>query len=88
MHHQPTTKEHAGARLLQRDISYALIIPLLKGFQHAAKLAMSILGDRRIFNLELACGGEARGAFAWMQAFMTEEKDWCESQGCPGMLDQ
>lgn len=86
MHHQPTTREHAEAWLLQRDIIYALILPLLESYQHAAKLATSILGDRRIYDLELVFRGDARGAFAWLQAFMTEEKDWCEARGCPGTL--
>ena len=43
-----------------------------------------MLGDRNIFDLELVFRGEARGAFAWLQCFIAEEKDWCSTRGCPG----
>ena len=87
MHPRPITEEHAEAGLLQRDIAYALILPFLQGSQHAVRLAMSMLGDRRLFDLELAFRGEARGAFAWLQALMTAAKDWCKSRGCPSILN-
>lgn len=83
MHHQPTSEEHE-TWLLQRDITYALILPLLEIYQRAHGLAVSVLGDRRTHDLELVFRGEARGAFAWLQAFITEEREWCESRGCPG----
>ena len=85
MHHQPTSKAHEEAWLLQRDITYALILPLLEIQRCATQLAISMLGDRNIFDLELVFRGEARGAFAWLQCFIAEEKDWCSAQGCPGM---
>ena len=85
MHHQPTSKAHEEAWLLQRDITYALILPLLEIQRCATQLAISMLGDRNIFDLELVFRGEARGAFAWLQCFIAEEKEWCSAQGCPGI---
>lgn len=84
MRHQPTSKEHIEAWLLQRDITYALILPLLEIYGYAAKLAKSMLGDRKIYDLELVFRGEARGAFVWLHAFMADEQEWCMAQGCPG----
>lgn len=43
-----------------------------------------MLGDRNIFDLELVFRGEARGAFAWLQCFVAEEKDLCSTRGCLG----
>ena len=83
-HHRPTSKEHEEAWLLQRDITYALILPVLEIYRHAAQLARSMLGDRNIFDLELVFRGDARGAFAWLQCFITEEEEWCSTRGCPG----
>ena len=84
LHHQPTNKAHEQAWLLQRDITYALILPLLEIQRYATRLAVSMLGDRTIFDLELVFRGEARGAFAWLQCFIAEEEEWCSAQGCPG----
>ena len=86
MHHQPTSKAHEEAWLLQRDITYALILPLLEIQRYATQLAKSMLGDRNIFDLELVFRGEARGAFAWLQCFIAEEEEWCSTRGCPGMF--
>ena len=86
-YHQPTSREHEEAWLLQRDITYALILPVLEIFRHASQLAISMLGDRNIFDLELVFRGDARGAFAWLQCFITEEEEWCTTKGCPGIFD-
>ncbi|MCJ1456687.1 hypothetical protein MMC28_007050 [Mycoblastus sanguinarius] len=85
-HHRPTSKEHEEAWLLQRDITYALILPVLEIYRHAAQLARSMLGDRNIFDLELVFRGDARGAFAWLQCFITEEEEWCSTRGCPACV--
>ncbi|KAL8795651.1 MAG: hypothetical protein Q9195_001889 [Heterodermia aff. obscurata] len=69
--------------LLQRDITHALIFPVLELFRHASNVAQTMLGDRNIFDLELIFRGEARGAFAWLQCFIAEEEDWCRTRGCP-----
>ncbi|KAM0797921.1 hypothetical protein BDR22DRAFT_823734 [Usnea florida] len=86
VHHQPTSKAHEEAWLLQRDITYALILPLLEIQRYATQLAISMLGDRNIFDLELVFRGEARGAFAWLQCFIAEEQEWCSAQGCPACV--
>ncbi|KAF6235416.1 hypothetical protein HO173_006612 [Letharia columbiana] len=86
LHHQPTSKAHEEAWLLQRDITYALILPLLEIQRYATQLAISMLGDRNIFDLELVFRGEARGAFAWLQCFIAEEEEWCSVQGCPACV--
>lgn len=82
---QPLTAEHEEAWLLQRDITYALILPVLEIYRYARQLATSMLGDRNLFDLELVFRGEAQGAFAWLQCFIAEEKDFCMMRGCPGI---
>lgn len=82
--HQPLTAEHEEAWLLQRDIAYALILPLLEIHRYTTQLATSVLGDRHIFDLELVFRGEARGAFAWLQCFIAGEEERCMTHGCPG----
>lgn len=85
-HHLPTSRAHEEAWLLQRDITYALILPLLEIQRYATQLAISLLGNRNIFDLELVFRGEARGAFAWLQCFISEEEEWCSTQGCPACV--
>lgn len=43
-----------------------------------------MLCTRVAADLELAFRGEARGAFSWLQCFITDEEDWCSTTGCPG----
>ena len=74
------------AWLLQRDITHALILPVLEIFRHATEVAKSMLGERNIFDLELVFRGEARGAFSWLHCFIAEEEDWCLTRGCPGTI--
>ena len=83
-HHNPSNKAEVKSWLLQRDITHALILPILEIHRHATDLAKSVLGSRNIFDLELVFRGEARGAFAWLQCFITEEQEWCSAEGCPG----
>ena len=78
------SSEDKEAWLLQRDITHALVLPLLEVFRHASDIAMSMLGNRNIFDLELVFRAEARGAFSWLQCFIMEEEDWCLTKGCPG----
>ncbi|KAL8925551.1 MAG: hypothetical protein Q9208_003442 [Pyrenodesmia sp. 3 TL-2023] len=75
--------EDKQAWLLQRDITHALILPVLEIHRHAARLANTLLGSRHIFDLELVFRGDARGAFSWLQCFVVEEEDWCLTKGCP-----
>ena len=85
-HHEPATEEDEAAWLLHRDITHALILPILHIFHKASRLGKSLLCAENIFDLELAFRGEARGAFSWLQCFFIEEEEWCSAQGCPGTL--
>lgn len=87
-HHNPYNNAEIEAWLLQRDITHALILPVLEIHRHATDLAKSVLGNRNIFDLELVFRGEARGAFAWLQCFITDEEEWCSAAGCPGNKSQ
>ena len=85
-HHSLDSDVDKEAWLLQRDITYALIVPVLEIYRHATHVAKALLGNRHIFDLELVFRGEARGAFSWLQCFVMEEEDWCLTRGCPGKL--
>ncbi|KAI4266054.1 MAG: hypothetical protein L6R38_008990, partial [Xanthoria sp. 2 TBL-2021] len=82
-HHDLDSQADKEAWLLQRDITYALIVPILEIYRHATVIAKALLGNRHIFDLELVFRGEARGAFSWLQCFVMEEEDWCLTRGCP-----
>ncbi|KAI4190978.1 MAG: hypothetical protein L6R41_000428 [Letrouitia leprolyta] len=84
--HCTDCREDKEAWLLQRDITYALIVPVLEIYRHAAKVARALLGSRHIFDLELIFRGEARGTFSWLQCFIMEEEDWCLTKGCPACV--
>ncbi|KAI4243966.1 MAG: hypothetical protein L6R40_003177 [Gallowayella cf. fulva] len=84
--HNLDSREDKEAWLLQRDITYALIVPVLEIYRHATQTAKALLGNRHIFDLELVFRGEARGAFSWLQCFVMEEEDWCLTRGCPGCV--
>lgn len=83
-HHLPSSKANEESWLLHRDITHALILPVLQIHQQALQLAESFLCTREICDLELAFRGEARGAFSWLQCVIAEEEDWCSTRGCPG----
>ncbi|KAL8846372.1 MAG: hypothetical protein Q9221_008533 [Calogaya cf. arnoldii] len=85
-HHDLDSQKDKEAWLLQRDITYALIVPVLEIYRHATQIAKALLGNRHIFDLELVFRGEARGAFSWLQCFVMEEEDWCLTRGCPGCI--
>ncbi|KAL9017715.1 MAG: hypothetical protein Q9185_004990 [Variospora sp. 1 TL-2023] len=78
-------RDDKDAWLLQRDITYALILPVLEIYRHAVRVAKALLGNRHVFDLELVFRGEARGAFSWLQCFVMEEEDWCLTKGCPDL---
>ncbi|KAL8931588.1 MAG: hypothetical protein Q9216_007146 [Gyalolechia sp. 2 TL-2023] len=84
--HCTDSREDQEAWLLQRDITYALIVPVLEIYRHAARVATALLGSRHIFDLELVFRGEARGTFSWLQCFIVEEEDWCLTKGCPACV--
>ena len=84
--HRPCNHDDEEAWKLHRDITHALILPVIGLYQHASQLASSLLGNDNIFDLELLFHGEARGAFAWLQCFIVDEEEWCNAQGCPGEI--
>ncbi|KAI4251961.1 MAG: hypothetical protein LQ352_004548 [Teloschistes flavicans] len=84
--HFNDSRQDKEAWLLQRDITYALIVPILEIYRHATQVANALLGNRHIFDLELVFRGEARGAFSWLQCFVHEEEDWCLTRGCPACV--
>ncbi|MCJ1259315.1 hypothetical protein MMC24_007152 [Lignoscripta atroalba] len=84
--HLPSDKDIEESWLLHRDITHALIMPVLEIYRQASQLAESFLCPRNIFDLELAFRGEARGAFAWLQCLIMEEEDWCSTRGCPACI--
>ncbi|MCJ1485797.1 hypothetical protein MMC06_005972 [Schaereria dolodes] len=85
-HHSPSTEDIKQAWLLHRDITHAIIMPVLEIYRQASQLAESFLCPRSIFDLELAFRGEARGAFSWLQCLIVEEEDWCSTRGCPACI--
>ena len=82
--HRQITHEDEEAWKLHRDITHALILPVIGLYQHASRLAMSLLGTDDNVDLELLFRGEARGAFAWLQCFIMDEEEWCSARDCPG----
>jgi hypothetical protein len=60
-------------------------MPVVQLFKRATTLAEAALCTRRLEDLELAFGGDARSAFLWLQCFLADEDDWCCTRGCPGM---
>ncbi len=82
--HQSDNSDDEEAWLLHRDITHALIIPILQIFRRASVLAAALLGTERNADFEIAFRGDARGAFSWLQCFVAEEEDWCVTKGCPG----
>ncbi|KAF2998270.1 hypothetical protein E8E13_006717 [Curvularia kusanoi] len=72
--------------ILQRDLLHALVAPVLALFTRASTLACAALCSSRASDLELAFGGDARGAFLCLQCFVDEEEDWCRTRGCPACV--
>ncbi|KAF2267756.1 hypothetical protein CC78DRAFT_47074 [Lojkania enalia] len=58
-------------------------MPVVELYKRASALAEAALCTKKNEDLELAFGGEARGAFLWLQCFISEEEDWCQTIGCP-----
>ncbi|KAF2278946.1 uncharacterized protein EI97DRAFT_372414 [Westerdykella ornata] len=71
---------------LHRDILHALIMPIVALYKRASALAEAALCTTKSEDLELAFAGDARGAFLWLQCFLAEEADWCQTRGCPACV--
>ena len=84
-HHRNLDDAEERVWLLQRDITHAIIFPVLHIYRQAVKIAQSFLCSESTSDLELAFREEARGTFSWLQCLVLEEGDWCMTRGCPGM---
>lgn len=78
--------EDLGAWLVIRDILHALLAPIVALQEHAVRVAGESLQSDRIDTLEYAFYGNARGAFVWLQSFLSSEMAWCLSAGCPACV--
>ncbi|KAB2578691.1 hypothetical protein BFW01_g9627 [Lasiodiplodia theobromae] len=72
--------------LLHRDILHALIMPVVQLFHRASRLAEAALCSSKAEDLEMAFTGDARSGFLWLQCFLADEEDWCQSIGCPACI--
>lgn len=94
--HSSLSHPNQQAFILHRDILHSLLRPLLQIRSQAALFAArslsrqsrvgnawSPVSPRSVVDLELAFRGAGRGAFSWLQCFVTEERDWCSTKGCP-----
>lgn len=61
-------------------------MPVVQLFHRASSLAEAALCSSKAEDLEMAFTGDARSGFLWLQCFLADEEDWCQSIGCPGML--
>ncbi|MCJ1473745.1 hypothetical protein MMC13_002396 [Lambiella insularis] len=84
--HIPSAETDAEAWILHRDITHAIMLPVLHIYRQATTAAQSFLCSQSIFDLELAFRGEARGAFSWLQCLIMEEEEWCLTRGCPACV--
>ncbi|ORY08352.1 hypothetical protein BCR34DRAFT_488786 [Clohesyomyces aquaticus] len=84
--HETCDSEVKDTWLLHRDLLHALVMPVVELFKRASALAEAFLSNPKPEDLELAFGGDARGAFLWLQCFITEEEDWCRTRGCPACV--
>ncbi|KAL2008151.1 hypothetical protein VTN00DRAFT_8133 [Thermoascus crustaceus] len=71
---------------LHRDILHALLLPLSQFHRQASQIASRTLPSRKAVEPELAFRGEARSAFSWLHCILTEEQDWCSTEGCPACV--
>ncbi|KAF2149399.1 hypothetical protein K461DRAFT_296872 [Myriangium duriaei CBS 260.36] len=78
--------EDQKAWLVIRDILHALLAPVVALQDHAARVAEESLRTFRQEALEYAFYGNARGAFVWLQSFLSSELSWCLSTGCPACI--
>ncbi|MCJ1282624.1 hypothetical protein MMC26_001949 [Xylographa opegraphella] len=85
-HHVSAGPADEEAWLLHRDITHAIILPVIHVYRQASTMAQSFLCSQSAFDLELAFRGEARGVFSWLQCLIVEEEEWCTTRGCPACV--
>ncbi|KKY18267.1 hypothetical protein UCDDS831_g06058 [Diplodia seriata] len=84
--HACCSPETQATWVLQRDILHALIMPVVQLFHRASSLAEAALCSSKSEDLEMAFTGDARSGFLWLQCFLADEEDWCQSIGCPACV--
>lgn len=57
-------------------------------FDKACGVAAAATHATKLEDLEYAFTGQSRGAFVWLQCFLSAEKerDWCYTRGCPACV--
>ena len=74
--------------LITRDVLHALLVPVVELFDKACSVASQVTNASKLEDLEYAFTSNARGAFVWLQCFLSSERerDWCYSRGCPACV--
>ncbi|EME83434.1 uncharacterized protein MYCFIDRAFT_81700 [Pseudocercospora fijiensis CIRAD86] len=86
--HTPAHLENLDRWLITRDVLHALLVPIVELFDKACAAAAGATHATNLEDLEYAFTGQARGAFVWLQCFLSSEKErkWCYTQGCPACV--
>jgi hypothetical protein len=85
-HQQVCQQQEKEEFRLHRDITRALLSPLLKLHGHAIELSTRLVSGKCSTEPERAFRGEARGALTWLHCILTEERDFCRAEGCPACV--
>ena len=88
--------------ILHRNILHSILLPVLQIQSQAATFAEQTLSRQWhsrqskpssptgsppfAIDLEVAFRGAARGSFSWLQCFVAEEREWCNTEGCPACV--
>ncbi|KXT16356.1 hypothetical protein AC579_5577 [Pseudocercospora musae] len=86
--HAPAHLEHMDRWLVTRDVLHALLVPIVELFDKACGVAAAATHAAKLEGLEYAFTGKSRGAFVWLQCFLSSERQrkWCYTQGCPACV--
>ncbi|KXS99252.1 hypothetical protein AC578_6183 [Pseudocercospora eumusae] len=86
--HTPAHLKDIDRWLVTRDVLHALLVPIVELFDKACGVAAAAAHATKLEDLEYAFTGQARGAFVWLQCFLSSERErkWCYTQGCPACI--
>ncbi|KAF7188613.1 hypothetical protein HII31_10275 [Pseudocercospora fuligena] len=86
--HTPAHLEDLDRWLVTRDVLHALLVPVVELFDKACGVAAAATHATKLEDLKYAFTGQSRGAFVWLQCFLSSEKErkWCYTQGCPACV--
>lgn len=86
--HSPAHLEDLERWTIVRDVLHALLVPVVELFDKACGVAAAATNATKLEDLEYAFTGASRGAFVWLQCFLSSEKerDWCYTRGCPACV--